>query len=130
MRFLSEDDGATYNFCHFWSNFEIGDLDFFRSKVYMDYFEHLDKSGGFYYERWGDAPVHTIAVSLFLPRDKIHFFEDIGYQHDGWTNCPLDEGLWKDRNCDCDRGDSFVNNFWSHKCKPAMEATWPELRRP
>jgi alpha 1,2-mannosyltransferase len=44
-----------YNRCHFWSNFEIGSLDFLRSDAYTKYFEHLDKSGGFSYERWGGA---------------------------------------------------------------------------
>jgi alpha 1,2-mannosyltransferase len=45
-------DGAdeNYNACHFWSNFEIADLDFWRSDVYMKYFEFLDQKGGFYYE--------------------------------------------------------------------------------
>ncbi|CEI92416.1 Putative Alpha 1,2-mannosyltransferase [Rhizopus microsporus] len=45
------DDGS-YNLCHFWSNFEIASLDFLRSKKYLDYFEHLDQQGGFFYERY------------------------------------------------------------------------------
>jgi hypothetical protein len=36
--------------CAVWSNFEIADLDFFRSQVYTEFFEHLDSTGGFYYE--------------------------------------------------------------------------------
>jgi alpha 1,2-mannosyltransferase len=52
MDFISDDGGETYNRCHFWSNFEIGDLNFWRSEAYMKYFEHLDNAGGFYYERW------------------------------------------------------------------------------
>lgn len=59
----------------------------------MDYFEHLDKAGGFYYERWvgapddsadvqGDAPVHSIGASLFAKKEQIHFFDDIGYRHE------------------------------------------------
>ena len=35
-----------------WSNFEIGDLNFWRSEAYVKFFEHLDEAGGFYYERW------------------------------------------------------------------------------
>ncbi|CAE6405064.1 unnamed protein product [Rhizoctonia solani] len=50
MAFLSDDGGETYNNCHFWSNFEIGDLNFWRSEAYMKYFEFLDSKGGFYYE--------------------------------------------------------------------------------
>ena len=44
-------EGETYNMCHFWSNFEIARLDWFRSKEYNDFFEMMDKSGGFWMER-------------------------------------------------------------------------------
>lgn len=33
-----------------WSNFEIGDLDFWRGEAYSKYFDYLDSKGGFYYE--------------------------------------------------------------------------------
>ena len=39
-------EGETYNMCHFWSNFEIARLDWFRSKEYNDFFEMMDRSGG------------------------------------------------------------------------------------
>lgn len=44
-------EGETYNMCHFWSNFEIARLDFFRSKQYEDFFNMMDRSGGFWMER-------------------------------------------------------------------------------
>lgn len=62
-----------YSTCHFWSNFEIADLDFWRSPIYEEYFNHLDRAGGFFYERWGDAPVHSIALGLFEDKSKIHW---------------------------------------------------------
>lgn len=77
-----------YSTCHFWSNFEIGSLDFFRSQRYQDYFEHLDRAGGFFYERWGDAPVHAIGVGMMADRDQIHYFKDVGYFHFPYYNCP------------------------------------------
>lgn len=77
-----------YSTCHFWSNFEIADMNFWRSKKYKDYFDHLDRAGGFFYERWGDAPVHSIALGLFEDKSKIHWFRDIGYQHIPYFNCP------------------------------------------
>ena len=70
-----------YNLCHFWSNFEIGDLNFWRSEAYSKYFDFLDEKGGFFYERWGDAPVHSIAAALFLNTDEVHWFSDVGYMH-------------------------------------------------
>jgi len=44
-------EGESYNMCHFWSNFEIARLDWFRSKEYNDFFEMMDRSGGFWMER-------------------------------------------------------------------------------
>lgn len=44
-------EGEKYNMCHFWSNFEIARLDFFRSKEYEEFFEMMDRSGGFWMER-------------------------------------------------------------------------------
>lgn len=48
-------EGESYNMCHFWSNFEIARLDFFRSKEYEDFFEMMDRSGGFWMERVSDC---------------------------------------------------------------------------
>ncbi|KAG5642957.1 hypothetical protein DXG03_001839 [Asterophora parasitica] len=50
MSFLSDDGGETYNRCHFWSNFEIADLDLWRGEAYGKFFDFLDAKGGFYYE--------------------------------------------------------------------------------
>lgn len=89
-------NNGNYNGCHFWSNFEIADFDFFRSEVYTNYVNYLDRAGGFYYERWGDAPVHSLAVALFADKSKIHYFEAIGYTHPPFTHCPKDNS-----KCDC-----------------------------
>jgi hypothetical protein len=75
MKFLSDDGGAEYNLCMcmsfllpgpavdqagwmlimarckiVYNNFEISDLDFWRGEAYTTFFNHLDRSGGFYYE--------------------------------------------------------------------------------
>ncbi|KAI8945176.1 glycosyltransferase family 15 protein [Xylaria longipes] len=81
-------DQLEYNNCQFYSNFEVGSLAFFRSKEHRAYFEHLDKTGGFYYERFGDAPIHTLSVSLFLPKSRVWYFRDIGYAHGLCEQCP------------------------------------------
>jgi hypothetical protein len=77
-----------YNNCQFYSNFEVGSLAFFRSEEHQAYFQHLDHSGGFFYERYGDAPVHTLSVSMFLPKRRVWFFRDIGYSHGLCETCP------------------------------------------
>ena len=77
-----------YNNCQFFSNFEIGDLNFFRARPNEAYFNWLDRAGGFFYERFGDAPIHTLSVAMFLPKKHVWFFQDIGYQHDINRHCP------------------------------------------
>lgn len=104
--FLTNADGS-YNRCHFWSNFEIASLNFLRSEAYLKYFDYLDQAGGFFYERWGDAPVHSIAVAMFLPKEKIHFFENIGYFHAPFQNCPSTPELRLNKNCSCEAKSSF-----------------------
>ncbi|KAL8415178.1 hypothetical protein RB594_006133 [Gaeumannomyces avenae] len=107
MGFLSDDGGETYNKCHFWSNFEIGSLNWLRSKQYIDYFDALDKDGGFFYERWGDAPVHSIAAGLMLKKEEIHFFNDIAYWHVPFTHCPTGEKVRTQLKCSCNPKENF-----------------------
>ena len=41
-------------------------------------------SGGVWTHRWGDAPVKTLAVPLFVPQAHVHCFKvckDVKYQH-------------------------------------------------
>ncbi|KAM0789293.1 hypothetical protein ACM66B_000133 [Microbotryomycetes sp. NB124-2] len=114
--FVSDDQGRTYNRCHFWSNFEIGSLAFFRSRPYEEYFEHLDRAGGFFYERWGDAPVHSIAASLFLNKSEIHWFgrpghdagNGMGYRHNPFASCPKNTD-----KCACNPAESFEDHWYS-----------------
>jgi alpha 1,2-mannosyltransferase len=107
----AEKDGSgDYGGCHFWSNFEIVDLRFYRSEAYTRYFQHLDKAGGFYYERWGDAPVHTIAASLLVNRHQIHFFNNIAYTHDELTHCPANRDTRVRLRCACDPNDTLESH--------------------
>ncbi|BGP03155.1 hypothetical protein JCM10021v2_006882 [Rhodotorula toruloides] len=121
MKWISNDDGETYNRCHFWSNFEIADLNWLRSEAYEKYFEHLDRAGGFSYERWGDAPVHSIAAALFLKPEEVHYFNDVGYRHEPFQHCPKDQPS----RCSCNPTSSEPNNFEDHwySCTPR----WKEL---
>jgi len=122
MGFLSDNGGKSYNRCHFWSNFEIGDLDFWRGEAYMKYFEFLDKKGGFYYERWGDAPVHSIGVGLFAEKEQIHFFNDIGYRHNPFQHCPQGEAHAQGK-CWCEESDNFDYQWYS--CTNKYDAMFP-----
>ncbi|KAG4430375.1 hypothetical protein IFR05_014145 [Cadophora sp. M221] len=78
--------GDLWNMCHFGSTFETVDMDFFRSEAYRKLFRYLDEDGGFYYERWGDAPVHTLAAAMLLKKE-VHHFADVGYMHGSLHYC-------------------------------------------
>ncbi|RHZ86048.1 hypothetical protein Glove_55g16 [Diversispora epigaea] len=126
MDFISSDNGATYNLCHFWSNFEIADLNLWRSEAYTKFFSFLDSKGGFFYERWGDAPVHSIAAALFLKKHQIHFFNDIGYRHEPFSHCPADEKI--QLKCHCNPHDSF--DFHGYSCTGKfldLKAKWATI---
>ncbi|BGP38146.1 hypothetical protein JCM10449v2_002073 [Rhodotorula kratochvilovae] len=122
IRFLVDDKNkglqdGDWNNCHFWSNFEIGSLKFWRSKPYMDYFKFLDEKGGFFYERWGDAPVHSLAAALFVPQEQIHNFWDISYRHNPYSTCPQNRKLFHDNGkCECYPENSFDTDGYS--CMP------------
>ncbi|PGH04996.1 hypothetical protein AJ80_08423 [Polytolypa hystricis UAMH7299] len=104
-----------YSTCHFWTNFEIGDLSFWRSQAYEDYFNHLDRAGGFFYERWGDAPVHAIGLGLFEDKNKIHWFRDIGYNHIPYFNCPNSD---KCKGCEAGKFYSGADFLALEDCRP------------
>ncbi|KAL3420737.1 glycolipid 2-alpha-mannosyltransferase [Phlyctema vagabunda] len=85
---LDGSNGNEYNNCQFFSNFEIGDLNSWRAAGHEAYFRWLDDAGGFYYERYGDAPFHTLSAALFLAKRELWFFRDVGYQHGITHHCP------------------------------------------
>lgn len=107
-----------YSTCHFWTNFEIGDMDFWRGEAYSRYFEHLDRAGGFFYERWGDAPVHAIGLGLFEDRSRIHWFRDIGYQHIPYFNCP-NRPAGKCKGCMPGRFTDGDKGLYKEDCRPS-----------
>ncbi|KAF9467507.1 glycosyltransferase family 15 protein [Collybia nuda] len=113
MGFMSHDGGDKYNLCHFWSNFEVADMNFWRGPAYTAFFEYLDSKGGFYYERWGDAPVHSIAAAIFASKDQIQFFDEIGYEHNPYTHCPRTKEGWERGRCSCDQNKSFDYDGYS-----------------
>ncbi|KAI3403688.2 KTR2 [Candida oxycetoniae] len=113
-----------YNLCHFWSNFEIGNLNFFRSEAYETYFKFLSKAGGFHYERWGDAPVHTIGLSLLADKNQIHHFEDIGYFHAPFLACPHSEDIITSKRCVCKARDEVVNKTIDTNVHSCLSRWW------
>lgn len=60
--------------------------------------------------------VHTLALALFLPRQKIHHFADFGYSHSPAMRCPQDDESHSSGRCYCERKHNFDLDAYS--CAP------------
>lgn len=76
---------GTYDGSAYYTNFEISEINFWRSKQYQDYFTRIDQSLGIYLHRWGDAPIHFLGVSMLLNPSRVHRFTNIPYKHQTFT---------------------------------------------
>lgn len=112
----NNDKYNSYNLCHFWSNFEIASLSIFKSKQYQEFFNFFDEKGGFYYERWGDAPIHSLFIALYLNKSQLIWLNDFGYYHPPYSQCPINELTRINNKCICDPQYDFSFGFQS--CTP------------
>ena len=53
-------------------------MEIYKLSNCINYIDHL---GGICYVRWGDTPIKPIAISLFVPLNKVYCFCDVGYHH-------------------------------------------------
>lgn len=65
----------------FYTNFELGKVDWFLTSEYMNFYNSLDSTGGFYIKRWGDAPIKFLGINLFMPQQNILPVCGFTYQH-------------------------------------------------
>ena len=65
----------------FYNNFEISHRSVWLDKGMAAWLDHIDRLGGIYYHRWGDAPIHTLGVAMFVPLRQVYRFSGIGYSH-------------------------------------------------
>lgn len=82
----------------YYNNFEVSRVALWRSREYQSYFSHIDRTMGIYKYRWGDAPIKTIGVSLFVPKARIKKFTDVSYTHQHARAGPLTATTLKSPN--------------------------------
>jgi hypothetical protein len=68
----------------YYNNFEIVDIKRYYNDQIREISQKIHESGGIYHWRWGDAPIRTILVSIFLPDEVMEF--DIDYEHQDIRN--------------------------------------------
>jgi len=103
----------------YYTNFELGDLRWFRGSKYSNFFKFLDNKAGFHQARWGDAPVHTYAVDIMVDSDDFHFFNDIEYKHGAMHFRIGDEWVMWSTSC------SYRHK--STKCEEYTQPTRPRI---
>ena len=62
--------------------------------------------------------MHSIAAALFLDKRQIHFFGDMGYEHNPYVHCPQGAAYARGK-CACDQGRNFGASVPS---RPALRA--------
>lgn len=65
----------------YYTNFEVLDLEFFRSSSYLSIYDAIDKTLGFYNRRWGDHIFRYSVLNFLLDKSKFFFYYDISYHH-------------------------------------------------
>uniref|UniRef100_A0A0G4FFY6 Nucleotide-diphospho-sugar transferase domain-containing protein n=1 Tax=Chromera velia CCMP2878 TaxID=1169474 RepID=A0A0G4FFY6_9ALVE len=79
---------GSYSRCHYWNNFEILDLEPFRSDSWKRLAKHLEDEGGVWRDRWGDALIRTLGVALLFDDSEVLQFGHVGYNHQGVCRDP------------------------------------------
>eukprot|EP01038_Epipyxis_sp_PR26KG_P013005 gene13005-17435_t len=105
----------------FYNNFEISHMSLWKSSFWQKYMDYIDHIGGIYQLRWGDAPIHTIAISLMLLPSETHAFSDIGYIHKPFVNqlpsglpMPLLDEVFDRSNIKCSFYDGWNCNTYNN----------------
>ena len=65
----------------FYTNFELGKVSWFLTSEYMNFYNYIDKNGGIYSRRWGDAPIKFLGINLFMNKQNIIPVQGFTYQH-------------------------------------------------
>lgn len=109
--------------CTFGVQNSIGRVDFFRSPEYLAFFDAIEHEGLIYYEKFTDAIVATLGISLLLPKSQILHLGGIGWAtvSKEWSYCPQSSEL--NAKCHCNPNPAIkpahlsCNSFWLGKTK-------------
>jgi alpha 1,2-mannosyltransferase len=65
----------------FYNNFHIAKPSLWLTSPCKEALEAIEKNGGIYTKRWGDAPIHTLLVRVYTDIAQRHRFTSFDYQH-------------------------------------------------
>ncbi len=73
--------GVKWNRQIFYNNFHIAKPSMWTSEPFKGALEAIDRAGGIYTGRWGDAPIQTLLVKAYVPEAQRHCFTGFKYSH-------------------------------------------------
>lgn len=144
-------DTVTHH-CGLDTKFELGNLRYLRSAEFKAYFDHLDATGLFYYQHFGDAGAHPMVATTLLPRSSIWRVGEMSCTEEGhaFRQPPVDAraedfasrrrflatligaecfGWTEDDLDDPDNYLPFWHQFW-HSLQKQMDATQKKFPKP
>ena len=72
---------GTYDNWGYFNNFFISKLSFWKSEEVQHFLYHFDQMGASHIHRWNDLVMQSAAVQIFMPKEKVHKFQDWTYEH-------------------------------------------------
>lgn len=63
-----------------YNNWFVSSVAFWRSPLVMRWLNHVDQAGVMYTRRYGDLLLQSVALQIFLSRDKVVMFDDFTYE--------------------------------------------------
>ena len=74
----------------YYTNFEICDISWFRGRGWQEYFAAVDRTGGIWRHRWGDALIRYYGVVNLMEGASVYCLKQLHYHHQsewlpGWT---------------------------------------------
>ncbi|CCH59020.1 hypothetical protein TBLA_0B01770 [Henningerozyma blattae CBS 6284] len=103
-----KNDKDEFNRCQFLTNWEIASFKMFRNDKYEAYSAYLESLQGFFNELWPDNMVHTLFASIYLDREELYHFKNMGFDYNPFRICPIENEILARERCGCFATDDFT----------------------
>jgi len=81
------DEDGNYLNRGFYNNFFISKVSFWLQPDVRRFFNFVDWTGGIYLYRENDLIIQSLSVQMYMPKEKVHKFEEWSYEHVSGANC-------------------------------------------
>lgn len=110
------------------SDLGLSNLNVWRSKTFGDFYTMIDKDCNVFHNGWSIDTIQSLALALFTRKNQFIFFEHLGFHTDTYTNCPINDDIFRAYRCKCDQGGdmTFSNKACSRKLFDELKMHLPD----